>query len=88
MELVVGALSSILSILTFCIFGAGVMKIFQMATTLTEIKDLLAAMKTRAPIQPPSVLPAMQSGEEMLRALTAEMDQPVSPASVELSPKS
>ena len=88
MELVAGGLSSILSIVTFCIFGAGVMKLFQMATTLTEIKDLLATMKTGAPIQPTTSLAAMQSGEEMLRALTAEMDRSVSPTSVELNPKS
>ena len=47
-----GGLSSIVSIVSFVIFAAGVMKVFQMATTLTEIKDLLTGIKLNAPIHP------------------------------------
>ena len=43
----IGGLSSIVSIVSFVIFAAGVMKVFQMATTLTEIKDLLTAIKQK-----------------------------------------
>jgi hypothetical protein len=44
--------SSIVSIVSFVIFAAGVMKLFQMATTLSEIKDVLVAIKLNAPIHP------------------------------------
>ena len=52
-----GGLSSIVSIVSFVIFAAGVMKVFQMATTLSEIKDLLTAIKLNAPIQSPRLPP-------------------------------
>ena len=92
-------LSSIVSIVSFVIFAAGVMKVFQMATTLTEIKDLLTAIKINAPIQPvgsavgspigaASQVPLAPSGEEMLRAALSELDHPVNPASIELGNKS
>jgi hypothetical protein len=95
-----GGLSSIVSIVSFVIFAAGVMKVFQMATTLTEIKDLLTAIKLNAPIHPavgsavsspigvPAPLPLAQSGEEMLRAALSELDHPINPASIELGNKS
>jgi hypothetical protein len=87
-----GGLSSIVSIVSFVIFAAGVMKVFQMATTLSEIKDVLTAIKLNAPIHPPigapSTLPSVQSGEDMLRAALSELDHPVSPTSIELGNKS
>ncbi|MBZ5675842.1 MAG: hypothetical protein LAP61_16495 [Acidobacteriia bacterium] len=98
-----GGLSSIVSIVSFVIFAAGVMKVFQMATTLTEIKDLLTAIKLNAPIHPASgpasgpaighplvasALPSVPSGEEMLRAALSEMDHPINPTSIELGNKS
>ena len=92
----VSGLSSVVSIVSFVIFAAGVMKVFQMATTLSEIKDLLTAIKLNAPIHPPAgaaihasaPLPLAQSGEEMLRALSMELDHPVKPVSIELGNKS
>jgi hypothetical protein len=89
-------LSSIVSIVSFAIFAAGVMKVFQMATTLTEIKDLLTAIKLSAPIHPamgpaigaPAPLPSVASGEEMLRVALSELDHPVNPTSIELGNKS
>jgi hypothetical protein len=89
-----GGLSSIVSIVSFVIFAAGVMKVFQMAATLSEIKDLLTAIKLNAPIHPaigPAVGPAapsVPSGEDMLRAALSEMDHPVNPTSIELGQKS
>ena len=43
-------LSGVVSIVSFAIFAAGVMKIFQMAATLSEIKDILAANKLHTPV--------------------------------------
>jgi len=91
-----GGLSSIVSIVSFVIFAAGVMKVFQMATTLSEIKDILAANKLHTPVPSaalssiglPVPLSSTQSGEEMLRAALSEIDHPVNPASVELGNKS
>ena len=84
-----GGLNSIISLVSFVIFAAGVMKVFQMATTLTEIKDLLSSIKLNGAIQPPPpAVPAVQSGEEMLRALSQELDHPVNPASIEIGQKS
>ncbi len=99
-----GGLSSIISIMSFAIFAAGVMKVFQMATTLSEIKDVLTAIKLNAPIRPsvepaigpavgslfgaPAPLPSAPSGEEMLRAALSELDHPITPASIELGDKS
>ena len=87
MELMMmGGLSTVISIVTFAIFAAGVMKVFQMATTLTEIKDLLASNRHNAPIgapvptQVPTIYSQGQTGEEMLRALTAELDRPEVPS--------
>ena len=91
-----GGLSSIISIVTFAVFAAGAMKVFEMANTLSEIKDILTAIKLNAPIHgpvgglsvPPAPLPTVQSGEEMLRAALSELDHPVNPTSIELGNKS
>jgi hypothetical protein len=91
-----GSLSGIVSIVSFVIFAAGVMKVFQMATTLSEIKDILAANKLNASVHSaagssiglPIPISAAQSGEEMLRAALREIDHPVNPASIELGNKS
>jgi hypothetical protein len=91
-----GGVSSIISIVSFVIFAAGVMKVFQMATTLSEIKDVLTDIKRNAPIHPtvgssiglPAPLSSLQSGEEMLRAALSQIDHPVNPTSIELGNKS
>jgi hypothetical protein len=91
-----GGLSSILSIVAFAIFAAGIMKVFQIATTLSEIKNLLAATRPNIPIHPGvgtpigalALHPSVQSGEEMLRAALSDLDQPVNPTSIELGNKS
>ena len=99
-----GGISTVLSLVTFAIFAAGVMKIFQMTTLLSEIKDLLTAIKLNgpihppvgapvgsrvgAPVGPPAPLPSTQSGEEMLRAALSELDHPINPTSIELGNKS
>jgi hypothetical protein len=98
-----GGISTLLSLVTFGIFAAGVLKVFQMTTLLSEIKDLLTAIKLNAPMHPtigpavgsaivtragsPAPLPSTPSGEEMLRAALSELDHPVNPASIELGNK-
>jgi hypothetical protein len=96
MDLMSGISSTVISLVAFAIFAAGVMKVFQMATTLSEIKDVLSAIKLNAPMHPsigapmrPSApLPLTQSGEEMLRAALSELDHPIDPTSIELGNKS
>jgi hypothetical protein len=95
-----GGISTFLSLVTFGIFAAGVLKVFQMTTLLSEIKDLLTAIKPNGPMHPaigpaigspigkPAPLPAVPSGEEMLRAALSELDHPVNPTSIELGNKS
>ena len=82
-----GGLSSILSIMTFAVFAACVLKVFQMAATLSEIKDLLITLKRNAPIAPAGPLPLTASGEEMLQAALSELDHPINPTSIELGNK-
>jgi hypothetical protein len=66
MDLVAAAFTTLTTVFVMGLFAAGVMKLFQIHSTLLEIKDALG----RRPVSP--VLPA-PSGEEMLRALDAQM---------------
>jgi hypothetical protein len=94
MDFMAGLSSGILSVLSFAMFAACALKVFQMDATLTEIKDLLAMIKVNSS-QPPISLPlttpappqSTQSGEEMLRALSLELDRPLNPTSIELGQK-
>lgn len=93
MDFLIGAISSIVSILAFVLFAFAVMKIFQIAGLLSEIKDLLSSIKHNVAVpspvgSSPGAISHAQTGEEMLRALTAQMDEPVNPTSVELGQKS
>jgi hypothetical protein len=76
MDFMAAAFSTLITVFVLALFAAGVMKLFQIHSVLLEIKDALA----RRPVSPvPSVPPAAvplaltQSGEEMLRALDAQM---------------
>jgi hypothetical protein len=91
MEYFAAGLSSLVTIFVLALFVAGVMKLFQIHTVLTEIKDGLrsAPLSGRAaiPYAPstfsappvpeapatPTALHAMGSGDDMLRALDAQM---------------
>ena len=84
------AIGNLVGIAGFVLIVAGVMKAFQMATALSEIKELLADIKrnTRDRVPDYAANPAVttpppppfysQSADEMLRALKAEepTDQP------------
>jgi len=82
MDYFAAGVSSLVSIFVLVVFIAGVMKLFQIHAVLTEIRDAL--QKTPAPVRSmggstPAVattsarLDAMQSGEDMLRALDAQI---------------
>ena len=92
MEYLGAALSSVASILFFTLVVAGVAKAFQIASTLSEMKELLADIKRNtnshslAGPLPSSPSPSEYSAESLLRAV-AEMDHPVPPAATELEPK-
>lgn len=92
MEFAATALSTLMSVFVLVLFVAGVMKLFQIHTVLTEIKDSLrtaqmsrpapsamsyvpaaAPVSTPVPAAPPVNLHDMTSGEDMLRALDAQI---------------
>ena len=82
MELFAAGLSSLVSVFVLAVFVAGVMKLFQIHTVLTEIKDGLRSRGTSyaappysapATAVPPTALHGMGSGDDMLRALDAQM---------------
>lgn len=95
MEYLAAGLSSLVSIFVLAVFVAGVMKLFQIHTVLTEIKEnlrLTSPVGGRAVAAPftatpavsvaPTALHEMGSGDDMLRALDAQMkwDESASPS--------
>jgi hypothetical protein len=88
MDFLGAALSSLASIFFFTLVGAGVVKTFQIATTLTEIKDLLADLKRTASGPAPLVpFATTESAENLLRAVSAELDHPAPSAPIEIEHK-
>ncbi len=89
MEFAGAALSSVASILFLALVIAGVAKTFQIATSLSEIKDLLADIKRNTNSQslagpsPSTPISSVETAENLLRAV-AEMDHPVPPPAIEL----
>lgn len=85
MEFLAAGLSSLISVFALALFVAGVLKLFQIHTVLTEIKDALRAAPVAsprasapafaAPAAPatPTALHSLGSGDDMLRALDAQM---------------
>jgi hypothetical protein len=71
MDLVAAAFSTLTTVFVMGLFAAGVMKLFQIHSTLLDIKDALG----RRPVSPVPAGPLApaQSGEEMLRTLDAQM---------------
>ena len=85
MEFVGAGLSNIAAILVFALVAAGVGKAFQIATTLIEIKDLLADIKRRSDHTiPASPFATTESAESLLRMVSAELEHPVPPAQAEI----
>jgi hypothetical protein len=62
--------------LTFIFIGlavAGVLKLFQLSTDLSEIKDLLTDIKRNSmSALPPRIEPALASPADLMRAVNAE----------------
>jgi hypothetical protein len=90
MEYLAAGLSSLVSVFVLAVFVAGVMKLFQIHTVLTEIKENLrsapvvsgrsvapaydaAPLSAPAAAAAPTALHEMGSGDDMLRALDAQM---------------
>jgi hypothetical protein len=81
MEYFAEGISSLVSIFVLVVFIAGVMKLFQIHTVLMEIKDSLKTTPVASrPVgmgasstPTPAALREMQSGEDMLRALDAQI---------------
>jgi hypothetical protein len=88
MDFIGAGLANLAGILIFAAVAAGVAKIFQIAGTLLEIKEVLIDIKrntdTRAPGTPFSTT---ESAESLLRAVSAELDHPVPPARIGFDPK-
>jgi hypothetical protein len=85
MEFLAAGFSSLISVFVLAIFVAGVLKLFQIHTVLMEIREGLktapqvspraAAPVFAAPQAPvtPTALHSLGSGDDMLRALDAQM---------------
>lgn len=85
MDLIGTGLSSIASIMIFALAAAGVAKIFQIAGTLSEIKDALADIRRNHQPQLPGMpFATTESAESLLRMVSAELDHPVPPPAIEL----
>jgi hypothetical protein len=85
MDLIGTGLSSVTSIMIFALAAAGVAKIFQIAGTLSEIKELLADIKrNNQPHLPGVPFATTDSAENLLRMVSAELDHPVPPPAIEL----
>jgi hypothetical protein len=73
MDFVAAGLSTLMNVLLLALFVAGVSKLFQIHSTLTEIKDSLRSRSVAEKIARPTSLHTLGSGDEMLRALDVEM---------------
>ena len=71
--------SNAINLAALCIFVAGVMKVFQIANALTEIKDAVKDIRRNQDVLGPvsgkaPIAAAGQSGDDMLRALDVQLD--------------
>ena len=88
-ELLPSLFSTVINLVGIAIFVAGIMKVFQMANTLNEIRDAVKDIQRHQDVLGPvnkqaPISASGQSGEEMLRALDAELhlaadSEPVKP---------
>jgi hypothetical protein len=88
MEFLGAGLANMAGILIFAMVAAGVAKVFSIATTLSEIKDLLTDIKRRSdPAMPTSPFATAESAENLLRMVSAELEHPVPPVEAEIEQK-
>ena len=85
MDFLGAGLANMAGLLIFALVAAGVAKVFSIATTLSEIKDLLTEMKRRSdPPLPTSPFATTEAAESLLRMVSAELEHPVPPAVAEV----
>jgi len=88
MDFLGAGLANIAGILIFALVAAGIAKVFSIATTLSEIKDLLTDIKRRTdPAMPTSPFATVESAESLLRMVSAELEHPVPPVQAEVEQK-
>jgi hypothetical protein len=88
MDFLGAGLANMAGILVFALVAAGVAKVFSIATTLSEIKDLLTDIKRRSdPAIPTSPFATVESAESLLRMVSAELEHPVPPVQAEVDQK-
>ena len=88
MDFLGAGLANMAGILVFALVAAAVAKVFSIAGTLSEIKDLLTDVKRRTdPAIPMSPFATTESAESLLRMVSAELEHPVPPAVIEVEPK-
>jgi hypothetical protein len=88
MDIIGAGLANLAGILIFALVAAGVAKIFQMAGTLSEIKELLNDIKRNTDSHSPAPpFASTESAESLLRAVSAELDHPLPPAPIEVDSK-
>ncbi|MCU1339845.1 MAG: hypothetical protein JWO19_5426 [Bryobacterales bacterium] len=89
MDIVGAGLANLAGIMILALLAAGVAKAFQIAGTLSEIKELLADIKRTSDITAPTApFGSTEAAESLLRAVSAELDHPVTQAGIELERKS
>ena len=88
MDFLGAGLANMAGILFFTLVAAGVAKVFQIGSTLSEIKDLLADIKRGSDhLTPNSPFATTESAESLLRMVSAELEHPVPPAEIEIEQK-
>jgi len=85
MDFLGAGLANLAGIMILALAAAAVAKAFQIAGTLSEIKELLGDIKRNTDTHHTAApFPSTESAENLLRAVSAELDHPVTPPSVEL----
>ena len=85
MDFIASGLANLTGILVLALAAAGVAKVFQIAGTLSEIKDLLTDIKRNTDTHvPPVPFASTEAAESLLRAVSAELDHPLPATPIEL----
>jgi len=88
MDFIGAGLANLAGILIFAVVDAGVAKLFQVAGTLQEIKEILIDIKRNTDTHIPATpFATTESAESLLRAVSAELDHPVPPSAIGFDPK-
>ena len=85
MDFLGAGLANMAGLLIFALVAAGVAKIFSIASTLSEIKDLLRDIKRNSdPAMPTSPFATTEAAESLLRMVSAELEHPIPPPVTEV----